>query len=94
MPRNRKAIEESLEKKGFSRRESHHHIFVYFTLDGRKTRAWTKTSHSPKMRDIADNLLGQMARQCLVTKPQFLNLVDCPMSRKEYDQHPADQGEA
>ncbi|MEO6807650.1 MAG: hypothetical protein ABI353_00865 [Isosphaeraceae bacterium] len=53
----------------------------YLTKDGRKTRARTKTSHSPRVRDVAGNLLGQMARQCLPTKAEFLRLVDCPMDR-------------
>ena len=93
MPRNRKGVEESLQKKGFSRREGDHHYFVFHTQDGRKTRAATKTSHSPKVRDIADNLLGQMARQCLLTKPQFLDLIDCPMTREQYEHHLAERGE-
>ncbi len=85
MPRNRKDVEATLEAKGFRRVEGDHHYFVYFTRDGRKTRARTKTSHSPKVRDIADNLLGQMARQCSLTKPDFLRLVDCPMGRDEFE---------
>ena len=45
------------------------------------------------MKDIPDNILGQMARQCLLTKPEFLRLVDCPMSRDEYEERLGDQGE-
>ena len=85
MPRNRKNVEASLEAKGFVRGEGHHHYFVYFTRDGRKTRARTKTSHSPRVREIADNLLAQMARQCLLTKGDFLRLVDCPLERDDYE---------
>jgi hypothetical protein len=58
--------------------------FVYVTRDGRKTRARTKTSHSPRVREIDDGLLRQMARQCQLTKPDFLRLVDCPMNRDDY----------
>ena len=93
MPRNRKSVEAALEAKGFTRVEGDHHYFVYVTTDGRKSRARTKTSHSPKVRDIADNLLGQMARQCLLTKPEFLNLVDCPMDRASYEGRLAELGE-
>ena len=93
MPRNRKVVEAALVKKGFAKVEGDHHYFVYVTLDGRKTQARTKTSHSPKVKDIADNLLGQMARQCLLTKPGFLKLVDCPMTRTDYEQELIDQGE-
>jgi hypothetical protein len=93
LPRNRKTVEAALTKKGFEKVESDHHYFIYFTLDGRKTRARTKTSHSPKVKDIADNLIGQMARQCLLTKPEFLKLVDCPMTRDDYERELTDQGE-
>lgn len=93
MPRPRGDVESALQAKGFDRVESDHHYFVYMTKDGRKTRARTKTSHSPKVRDIADNLLGQMARQCLLTKPDFLRLVDCPMDRDAYERQLVDRGE-
>lgn len=93
MPRPRKAVESTLQAKGFKRAEGDHHYFVYVTKDGRKTRARTKTSHSPKVRDIADNLLGQMARQCLLTKPDFPRLVDCPMDRDMYERRLVELGE-
>jgi hypothetical protein len=94
LPRNRKDVEAALEAKGFVRAEGDHHYFVYHTREGLKTRARTKTSHSPKIRDIADNLLGPMARQCLLTKPEFLRLVDCPMDRDDYERRLRAQGEA
>ena len=93
MPRRRKAVESALQAKGLAGVEGDHHYFVYFTSDGRKSRARTKTSHSPKVQDIADNLLGQMARQCLLTKPEFLNLVDCPMDRADYEKRLVELGE-
>ncbi len=93
MPRDRKAVEAALQSKGFLKIEGDHHYFVYHTKDGRKTRARTKTSHFPKVRDIADNLLGPMARQCLLTRPEFLRLVDCPMDRDGYEQRLIELGE-
>lgn len=93
MPRERKHVETALETKGFVRSEGHHHQFVYLTLDGLKSRARTKTSHSPKIKDIADNILGQMARQCRLTRPQFLRLIDCPMTREEFEQRLREDGE-
>ncbi len=85
MPRNRKDVESALMSKGFVRVEGDHHRFVYVTRGDLKSLARTKTSHSPKVRDIADNLLGQMARQCRLSKPDFLRLVDCPMQRDEFE---------
>jgi len=93
LPRNRRAVEASLQSKGFVPTQGDHHYFVYITRDGRKTRARTKTSHSPKVRDIADNLLGQMARQCMLPKNEFLRLVDCPMDRDDYERRLIDKGE-
>jgi hypothetical protein len=86
MPRSKTDVESALEKKGFERTEGDHHYFVYVRKDGKKTLAKTKTSHTRKMKDIPDSLLAQMARQVCLTKPEFLRLVDCPMSRDEYEQ--------
>ena len=93
MPRPRKKIEATLQSKGFEQAEGDHHYFVYITKGGLKTRSRTKTSHSPKVRDIADNLLGRMARQCLLTKAEFLQLIDCPMDRDGYERRLAELGE-
>lgn len=93
MPRERKAVESALKKKGFAQVESHHHYFVYVTKDGRKTRVKTKTSHSPKVRDLDDSLLGKMAKQCGLSRPEFLRLVDCPMGRDDYESRLSEAGE-
>jgi hypothetical protein len=65
--------------------ERHHHYFIYFTQEGKKTAVKTKTSHGTGSRDISDNLLGQMARQCHLVKKQFLELIDCPLSQDMYE---------
>lgn len=90
MPRNRKDVEAGLSKKGFQRRDGDHHFFIYLTADGRKSRVFTKTSHSVK--DITDDLLSQMARQCKVTKQSFFRLIDCPLLREEYEKILYDTG--
>ena len=46
--------------------------------------ARTKTSHGSG-RDISDDLLAKMAKQCGLTKPQFLRLVECPLQRPDYE---------
>lgn len=86
MPRRKQDVEQALTRKGFKLKEGDHHYFVYYSLDGLKTSVFTKTSHSPKMREISDNLLAQMARQCKVSKHDFLNLVDCPLTRESYEE--------
>ena len=85
MSRPKSKVESALSAKGFQRAEKDHHYFIYFTTDGKKTTAKTKTSHSKKVKDIPDNLLNQMAKQCFLTKTEFLNLVDCPLNREKYE---------
>jgi hypothetical protein len=80
----------ALERKGFAVSEGDHTYYIYHTMDGRKTLAKTKVSHSGK--DIADAILGMMARQCKLTTQQFRELVDCPLSRKAYEGLLAQQG--
>lgn len=86
MPRNRKVVESALLRKGFVQVEGDHHRFVYVDRNGLKSLARTKTSHSPKFREIPENLLGEMARQCLLAKKDFLRLVDRPMDRDEFEE--------
>ncbi len=93
MPRAKRAIEDALQAKGFMPSEGDHHFFVYIATNGKKTRARTKTSHTAKMKDVPDNLLSEMAKQCKLTKAQFLELVDCPMNRQRYEQVLTERGE-
>lgn len=92
MPRKKTTVETSLTAKGFEQKEGDHHFFIYRTLAGKKTTAKTKTSHTPKMKEIPDNLLGQMAKQCKLTKRDFLDLIDCPLSREQYESKLREQG--
>lgn len=85
MPRRKQDVERSLVRKGFKQREGDHHYFVYFNVAGQKTAKFTKTSHTPKMREIPDGLLSLMAKQCGLNKSDFLDLVDCPLSREAYE---------
>lgn len=85
MTRPKAAIEQSLLSKGFENKSGDHRFLIYHSMEGKKTTARTKTSHTPKMKDVADGLLGQMAKQCKLTKKDFLDLVDCPLSREAYE---------
>lgn len=92
MPRAKARVEAALQAKGFVKRKGDHRYFVYVAFDGRISLAHTKTSHTPKMKDISDNLLAQMARQCFLTKERFLDLVDCPLDRAAYENALREQG--
>lgn len=79
-------IESSLEQKGFSIVVTDHKHFIYYTLSGKKTAVRTKTSHGSGSVTISDSLIGLMARQCKLTKGRFLDLINCPLSRPDYEQ--------
>lgn len=83
MPRKQRDVESGLRAKGFLDREGDHTYFVYWSNTGKKSAVFTKTSHGAK--EINDNLLGQMARQCKLNKSEFGNLIDCPLTREEYE---------
>ena len=78
-------VESALEAKGFRRRESHHSYFVYYTEGGVKAPVQTKTSHGKGGADIPNHLIGRMARQCKLRTTDFRSLVDCSLSRAEYE---------
>lgn len=86
MPRDKREVETGLANKGFELRGGDHNYFIYRGLDGKKSLAKTKTSLG-KGFDIDDNLLGMMARQCGITKKLFLDLVDCPLQRADYEKY-------
>ena len=86
-------VEKSLALKGFRCiRQSDHNYFIFHTEDGKKTRAKTKTSFGRKPENIAGDLLHAMARQCGLTNDQFLQLIDCPLSRQSYEKILDDKG--
>jgi hypothetical protein len=84
--RDKSDVESGLCRKGFepAKAGANHRDFIYRTLAGQKARARTHTSHG-KGFDIDDHLLAQMARQCGLTRKQFLGRLDCPLSREEYE---------
>jgi predicted RNA binding protein YcfA (HicA-like mRNA interferase family) len=83
MPRKQNDVEKSLKSKGFQQREGDHNYFNYYSKAGKKTAVFTKTSHGA--REIDDNLLGQMARQCKLSRADFERLIDCPLDRDSYE---------
>ena len=81
----RRAVARALWAKGFRQRESHHSDFVYYTNDGRKTAIQTKMSHRHGGADIDDSLIGRMAQQCHLRTAEFRALVECSLSRADYE---------
>lgn len=84
MPKTKRDVDAALLRKGFVRKEGDHDFFIYYTMDGLKTRIHTKTSHG-KSFDISDHLLSRMAKQVKLKSGEFRDLIDCPLSREEYE---------
>ena len=84
--KSRDVIKGSLQNKGFALKSGADHFrFIYMTKSGKKTAINTKISHGSKYKMITDNLLAQMSKQCRLSKADFINLIDCPLSRDEYE---------
>ncbi len=73
----------NLKKKGFvdSTTKSVDHKFIEFSYNG-KYVLHTKLSHNKK--DIDDYLIKQMSTQCKLTKNEFMDLANCPLSKEEF----------
>lgn len=73
----------NLKKKGFidSTTKSKDHKRLEFYHDG-KYVLQTKISHGSS--DIENYLIKQMSEQCKLSKAEFMDLANCPMSKKKY----------
>lgn len=83
--RKRDEVENRLERKGFNKSNNDHRKFIYTTVNGKKTSVWTKTSHGSSHYKLSEDLLRKMAKQCHLSKSDFDRLLDCPMSREDYE---------
>ena len=81
MPRKASQVARSLVAKGMQPDESHHHMFRK-EIAG-VTHVVTRISHSAK--EIPDILGKLMAAQCYLRLKEFWELVDCPLSEKDWE---------
>jgi hypothetical protein len=90
---NKNKTYKNLKKKGFvdsvNRSEDHKYL-EYFV--GGKLILYTKISHGSG-KDLEDYLIKQMSNQCKLTKQQFADLVNCPLSSDAYLQILKENGE-
>lgn len=84
MQLDKRKIESAISSKGFRIDNTKHCHFIYYTIDGLRTSVKTHTSHGAK-GPINDFLISQMARQCKLQRSQFVDLVNCPLSREAYE---------
>lgn len=82
---DKKKVESALLSKGFELSKRDHRYFTYHSLDGKKSRDNTKTSHSPKEKSLGAARVGQMAKQCGLNAAEFADLIECPMDRDAYE---------
>ena len=87
MQRDRVDVISSLERKGFQKDGGDHEYFIYFNTDGKKTMKKTKVSRGSSYKNIGDDLLGKMSKQVGLTKKLFLDLVDCSLTRSQYESY-------
>ena len=84
MPIETRKFMQNLLKKGFKKKEGHHH-YLFHIHDGKETGIKTKVSHTPKMKNISNDLISQIRKQLkLNTNSQVKDLADCRMSEKDY----------
>jgi hypothetical protein len=92
MTLNKNKAYKNLKKKGFidsDKTNCDHKYLEYFT-DG-KLILWTKLSHGSN-KDLDDYLIKQMSYQCKLSKQQFADLVNCPLSNEDYKKILGEQG--
>jgi predicted RNA binding protein YcfA (HicA-like mRNA interferase family) len=73
-------VKKALEKKGFEKKNGDHNYYEFWHKG--KLVVSTKTSHNNQ--DIGDSLIGMMSRQVQLEKKQFLDLINCPLSKEDY----------
>jgi hypothetical protein len=82
--RKRSNVETALQQKGFQLQKNGDHRYYFFYLD-EKIVAKTKVSHGTKYKDLSNDLISYMARQCHLNKNDFLAFVDCSISQQQYE---------
>jgi hypothetical protein len=70
----------ALLKKGFLLADKDHHYYEFW--HDNKMVARTHMSHNDQ--EIDNWLIGQMKRQCHLEKKDFIDLINCPLSKDAY----------
>ncbi|NOY51735.1 MAG: hypothetical protein GXO88_14375 [Chlorobi bacterium] len=83
MPLKSDKISKALLKKGFIKNNKDHKFYEYY-INGKQV-LHTKLSHGAT-HDVKIHLIGLMSRQCKLSKNDFLDLINCPLSKEKYKQ--------
>ena len=76
----------NLTKKGFVERPGgKHRSLNYVTLDGKRSTITTHVSRGSGYKVLSDNLISPMAKQCCLSKKDFVQFALCKISQEEYE---------
>ena len=88
----RRQIEKSLVKKGFVKEETHHTYF-HHEYQGKRTGAYTYTSHGSNFQEYGITLLKRMSGPLyLESISQVEDLFNCPMDGDAYNAYLIEHG--
>lgn len=88
MPIAKRKAANGLKRKGFREEPgSNHRVFVHYYDGDGPSMARTLMSHGSRPKDLSDGRIAQMARQCHLSKQQFLALIECTLTRESYERH-------
>jgi hypothetical protein len=74
-------ITQALEKKGFTKDDTHHRMF-WLMVEGRRRGIRTFVSHS--IREYGDRLLAAMAKEMKLRRAELDAFIQCPMGQEDY----------
>ncbi len=83
----------NMKAKGFVEIRGRNHVYHRFQHNGIDTNVSTHVSHGGNSKDISNDLISFMAGQCKLTRMEFVDLANCPLSREEYEKILKDKGE-
>ena len=81
---NRADVEGGLAKKGFRDTGGKKHRVYKLIVGGFETGVMTMVSRGTKYKTLGDTLVSRMAKQLSLTKAQFVDLVNCPLSHEGF----------
>jgi hypothetical protein len=85
VPIEREKIRSALLGKGFIEvTKKRDHDFYYLAIDGRKQTVFTKLSRGSSYREYSDNLVADVYKQICLTKPEFLEYIECSLELIDY----------
>lgn len=85
MPRPRKDLAGALERKGFELHQGKRdHDFYMYSHDGLAEPVFTKLSRGSGYRTLGDPILRKIQRQLRLTKKEFGDFIDCPLTAADY----------